>query len=130
MAKAKVGAAGIEYIQGALKRPKKQDGHRHGNYLVLTHRTAPSQNPDCQRIYSFAGDRYDRATQPTGDELKARERFAAVAAMVKARKGDLSQISADQDAFLAQKDTAGGKKTMRAYLWLICGAEYDQQHQG
>ncbi len=37
---------------------------------------------------------------------------------------------AGQDAFLAQKDTAGGKKTMRAYLWKVCGAEYDQQHQG
>ena len=130
MAKAKVGAAGIEYIQGALKKPKKINGHNHGNYLVMTHRSAPSQDPNCQRIYSFAGDRYDRSTQPTGDELKARERFAAVAAMVKARKGDLSQISADQDAFLAQKDTAGGKKTMRAYLWKVCGAEYDQQHQG
>ncbi len=71
-----------------------------------------------------------RSTQPTGDELKARERFAAVAAMVKARKGDLSQISTDQDAFLAQKDQAGGKKTMKAYLWLVCGQEYDSAHQG
>ena len=72
----------------------------------------------------------ERSTQPTGDELKARERFAAVAALVKARKGDLSQISADQDAFLAQKDTAGGKKTMRAYLWKVCGEAYDAEHQG
>jgi hypothetical protein len=56
MAKAKVGAAGIEYIQGAMKRPKKVDGHNHGNYLVMTHRTAPTQNPNCQRIYTFDGD--------------------------------------------------------------------------
>ena len=50
MAKAKVGAAGIEYIQGALKRPKKQNGHNHGNYLVMTHRTAPTESENCQRI--------------------------------------------------------------------------------
>ena len=130
MAKAKVGAAGIEYIQGALKRPKKQDGHRHGNYLVLTHRTAPSENPNCQRIYSFGAERYERTTQPSTKELKARERFAGVAAMVTARRADLTKIVADQQAFLAQKDTAGGAKTMRAYLWRVCGQEYDQQHQG
>ena len=23
---------------------------------------------------------------------------------------------------------ANGKKTFRAYLWAVCGAEYDQQH--
>ena len=130
VAKARVGAAGIEYIQGAMKKPKKMNGHNHGNYLVMTHRSAPTENPNCQRIYSFASDRYERTTQPSGDELKIRERFAAVAAMVKARKGDLAQISTDQENFLAQKDTAGGKKTMRAYLWLVCGQEYDAQHNG
>ena len=72
----------------------------------------------------------ERSTQPTGNELKARERFAAVALMVKNRKGDLSQISTDQENFLAQKDTASGKKTMKAYLWLVCGQAYDAQHQG
>ena len=29
-----------------------------------------------------------------------------------------------------QKDLADGKKTMRAYLWKICGEAYDQEHQG
>ncbi len=128
MAKAKVGAAGIEYIQGALKKPKKQNGHNHGNYLVMTHRTAPTQNPNCQGIYSFDADRYIRSTQPSSDELNARERFKTVAQMVKARKEDLTKISQDLQAFLAQKDTAGGKKTMKAYLWKVCGEEYDAQH--
>ena len=123
-------APGIQYVNGALAKPKKQNGHKHGDYLIGTHRTAPTESNECTRIYIRKADTYDRATQPTGDELKARERFAAVAAMVKARKGDLSQISQDQEDFLAQKDLAGGKKTMRAYLWLVCGAEYDQQHQG
>ena len=130
MAKAKVGAAGIEYIQGALKRPKKQNGHNHGNYLVATHRTAATENPNCQRLYTFDADRYKRSTQPSSHELDIRERFAAVAAMVKVRAKDLTKIDDDQAAFLAQRDTANGKKTMRAYLWLVCGAEYDQAHQG
>ena len=128
MAKAKVGAAGIEYIQGALKRPKKQNGHNHGNYLVATHRTAATENPNCQRLYTFDADRYKRSTQPSSHELDIRERFAAVSAMVKVRAKDLTKIDDDQAAFLAQRDTAAGKKTMRAYLWLVCGAEYDAQH--
>ena len=72
----------------------------------------------------------ERTTQPSTKELKARERFAGVAAMVTARRADLTKIVADQQAFLAQKDTAGGAKTMRAYLWRVCGQEYDEQHNG
>ena len=106
-------APGIQYVNGALAKPKKQNGHKHGDYLIGTHRTAPTESNECTRIY-----------------IRKADRFAAVAAMVKARKGDLSQISADQDNFLAQKDTAGGKKTMRAYLWKVCGEQYDAQHQG
>ena len=72
----------------------------------------------------------ERSTQPSTKELKARERFTAVAAMVRARKIDLSKIVIDQENFLAQKDTATGAKTMKAYLWRVCGQEYDEQHQG
>ena len=130
MAKAKVGAAGIEYIQGALKRPKKMNGHNHGNYLVMTHRTAPTENPNCQRIYSFDGDRYDRTAQPSAKELAIRERFTEVRAMVATRRKDLNKISQDQLDFIAQKDLATGKKTMTAYLWYVCGQEYDSAHNG
>ena len=38
------------------------------------------------------------------------------------------RINADQTAFLAQKDTAGGKKTMKAYLWKVEGDAYDAEH--
>ena len=72
----------------------------------------------------------ERSTQPSTKELKARERFTAVAAMVRARKIDLSKIVTDQEAFLAQKDSATGAKTMKAYLWRVCGEEYDAEHQG
>ena len=126
MAKAKVGAAGIEYIQGAMKRPKKVNGHNHGNYMVMTHRSAPTQNPNCQRIYTFDADRYERTTPVTADEAAARLRFSTVAAMVKQRKGDLTKIAADQQAFIAQKDLPSGKKTLKAWYWKVCGDEYDQ----
>ena len=124
----KVGAAGIETISGAMKRPKKQNGHNHGNYLVAIHRVAPTTNPNCQRVYSFDADRYKRSTTPKAKELAARSRFTEVAASVRLRSKDLMQIAADQAAFLAQKDTAGGIKTMKAWYWSVCGQEYDQQH--
>ena len=130
MAKAKVGAAGIEYIQGALKRPKKQNGHNHGNYLVATHRTAETTNPNCQRLYTFDSDRYERKSAPSADELEKRQRFAAIAAAVNNRAHDLSKITADQAAFQAQKDSPNGKKTMKSYLWSLEKATYDANHNG
>ena len=121
---------GIEYVNGALAKAKKKDGHRCGDYLIGTHRTAATQNPDCTRLYIRKGSSYERTTPLTSNELDARARFAAVAAAVKARKSDLNQITTDQVNFAAQKDQAGGKKTMRAYLWKVCGDEYDTAHNG
>ena len=128
MAVMKVGAAGIETMSGALKRPKKQNGHNHGNYLVATHRVAATTNPNCQRVYSFDADRYKRSTVPDAQERARRARFAAVAIAVANRAQNLTQITQDQIAFNAQKDQPGGKKTLKAYYWAICGAEYDAQH--
>ena len=124
----KVGAAGIETISGALKRPKKQNGHSHGNYLVATHRVAATTNPNCQRVYSFEADRYERSTQPSSKELAARARFTAVSAAIKARKADLMSVADDEAAFMAQKNLPGGKKTLKAWYWMVCGNEYDQEH--
>ncbi len=129
MAKAKVGAAGIEYIQGAMKRPKKVNGHNHGNYLIMTHRTAPTESNDCQRIYSFDSDRYKRSTSPSAKELNARNRFTEVRAMVAERAADLTKVTADQAAFIAQKDTAEGKKTLKAWYWMVCGQAWDASNQ-
>ena len=121
---------GIEYVNGALAKAKKKDGHRCGDYLIGTHRTAATQNPDCTRLYIRKGASYERTSPLTSNELDARARFAAVAAAVKARKSDLNKITTDQQNFAAQKDQAGGKKTMKAYLWKVCGDEYDVAHQG
>ena len=124
----KVGAAGIETISGAMKRPKKQNGHNHGNYLVAVHRVAATENPNCQRVYSFDADRYKRSTAPSDDERLLRIRFKAVSQAVALRAKDLSTISADQAAFIAQKDAVDGKKTFKAYLWMVCGDAYDAEH--
>ena len=128
MAVMKVGAAGIETISGALKRPKKQNGHSHGNYLVATHRVAATTNPNCQRVYSFEADRYERSTQPTSKELAVRARFTAVAAAIKTRKADLMRVAEDEAAFMAQKNLPGGKKTLKAWYWMVEGQAYDQEH--
>ena len=122
MAKAKVGAAGIEYIQGALKRPKKVNGHNHGNYLVMTHRTAETTNPNCQRIYTFDADRYQRSTPVGENETIARELFKARQTWVTERSQNLGSLASDQAAFIAQKDSANGAKTMKAYYWKLAKA--------
>ena len=119
-------SAGIDSVSGALSKPGKNGQHRCAKMLLGTHRVAATENPNCNRL--FLRKKVKRSTALTSNELDARARFSAVAAAVKARKSDLSQITNDQIAFAAQKDTAGGKKTMKSYLWSICGAEYDQEH--
>ena len=124
----KVGPAGIETISGALKRPKKQDGHNHGNYLVATHRTSATTNPNCQRLYAFDPDRYKRTSPLSQREFENRAKFMVVSGMIKARKADLMKITTAQQNFIAQKNDPAGAKTMQAYYWKICGEEYDAQH--
>ena len=125
-----VGPGGIETISGALKRPKKIDGHNHGNYMVAVHRKAASENPNCQRVYTFGADRYKRTTPLSANEEAIRLRFTEVSQAVKLRAKDLNKMTQDQADFAAQRETAGGKRTMRAYLWKVCGAEYDASHNG
>ena len=121
-------ATGIDYVSGSLSKPKVKNGHSCGTYLTGTHRVAATENPDCTRLYIRDAETYKRTTPPTPNEQEARARFAAVAAAVKARKGNLQTISQDQAAFAAQKDLADGRKTFKAYLWQVCGDEYDAQH--
>lgn len=118
--------AGIQYVSGALCKCGKKGQHTHEKMLLATHRRAATTNPDCNRLY--VRDEYHRSTPVTTDELTARTRFASVAAMVHQRSRDLSKITTDQINFIAQKDQPGGKKTMKAYYWYICGQEYDAQH--
>ena len=121
---------GIEFVKGSLAKPKKQDGHNHGDYLIGTHREAATQNPDCTRLYIRKGSTYGNILPQTTDARAARMRFATVSAAVKARRENVSQITTDQAAFKAQKDLPNGKKTFKAYLWKICGEAYDEQYGG
>ena len=119
-------SAGIDSVSGALSKPGKNGQHSCTKMLLGTHRVAATESKDCNRLY--LRKKTERTSIPSNKELAARARFAAVRAMVAERADDLQHISSDQAAFIAQKDTAGGKKTMNAYLWAVCGAEYDAQH--
>ena len=120
---------GIEFVQGSLAKPKKQDGHNHGDYLIGTHRTAPTTNPNCTRLYIRKADTYDQSNrQLLQKETATRATFAAVAAAVAPRRKSLEHIAADKAAFDAQKDLPEGKKTMRAYLWAVCKAALESNN--
>ena len=119
---------GIEYVRGSLAKPKIKEGHSHGTYLTGTHREAPTQNPNCTRLYIRDAGTYKRTTPPSANEMAAKTRFKAVALAVRQRAEDLTNMTQDQQNFLAQKNTAGGKKTFKAYLWKICGDIYDASH--
>ena len=119
-------SAGIDSVSGALSKPGKNGQHSCAKMLLGTHRVAATESSDCNRLY--LRKKIKRSTSPTEDELFARMRFSTVAQMVNTRKKDLTKITADQQAFLAQKDTAQGKKTMKAYYWMVCGDEYDTEH--
>ncbi len=119
-------SAGIDSVSGALAKPTKNGHHNCEKMLLGTHRVAATTSDTCNRVYIRR--KVQRSTTPKAKELAARSRFTEVAAAVRTRSKDLMQIAADQAAFLAQKDTAGGIKTMKAWYWSVCGDEYDQQH--
>ena len=119
-------SAGIDSVSGALAKPTKSGHHNCEKMLLGTHRVAATTSDTCNRVYIRR--KVERSTKPKAKELAARSRFTEVAAAVLARSKDLMQISSDQAVFLAQRDTAGGKKTMKAYLWKVCGDAYDAQH--
>ena len=121
-------SAGIDHVSGALSKPSKSGQHSCTKMLLGTHRVAATESKDCNRLY--LRKKVERSTPLSDKELAARARFTAVQAAVKTRANDLSKIAQDQEDFLAQKELAGGKKTMRAYLWAVCGAIYDAQHNG
>ena len=121
-------SAGIDSVSGALSKPSKSGQHSCSKMLLGTHRVAATENPNCNRIY--IRKKIERSTAPTSRELAARERFGAVAQAVHARAIDLTKMSADKAAFIAQKDLPGGKKTMKSYLWSLEKAAYDANHQG
>ena len=121
----------FETVSGALNKINKKSPHAGDQKMVLaTHRIAPTTSPDCSRVYLRGLSSVTRSTPLTDKEQAVRSRFQSVAAAVKVRSKNLSTLTSDQEAFEEQKNTAGGKKTFRAYLWKVCGDAYDQQHNG
>ncbi len=94
--------------------------------LLGTHRVAPTTNPNCNRL--FLRKKVERTAPLTANELSARTRFTQVRAMVAARRIDLQKIVADQQAFLAQKDSPNGCTTMTKWYWRVCGDEWEAQN--
>ena len=124
-------ADAIKTVSGALTKINKKSQHAADQKMVLaTHRVAPTQNPNCSRLYLRGLNSISRSTPVTTEETRIRNRFAAIAAAVSARSKDLMKISADQAAFAAQKDQPGGKKTMKAFLWKLEKEAYDEEHNG
>ena len=121
-------SAGIDSVSGALAKPSKGSQHSCEHMLLGTHRVAATTSSDCNRLY--IRKKVQRKSAPTRDEMNARQRFAAVSRAVVARSKDLMQINEDQTNFLAQKDSANGFKTMKSYLWAICGDAYDAEQNG
>ena len=119
-------SAGIDSVSGALSKPSKSGQHSCTKMLLGTHRVAPTESDQCNRLY--LRKKAKRSTDLSEDEVNARLRFATVRAAVKARAKNLTTITADQEAFEAQRNLSTGKKTFNAYLWKVCGQEYDAQH--
>ncbi|MCQ2311515.1 MAG: hypothetical protein MJZ64_07200 [Paludibacteraceae bacterium] len=74
------------------------------------------------RAYSVNYGKRDLTNHPiTSDEQARWNRFAAVQALVAARKLNNVKRVQDQQAFANQTEY----KTLNAYLWHVCGQEYD-----
>ena len=116
--------AGIDYVSGALCKCGKKEPHKHGRMLLATHRRAATTSDSCNRIY--LRDESNFVKSNSTEAMWARQRFQAIAEMVYNRSRDLTHISQDQMDFMAQRNNPHGKKTMKAYLWLVCGREYDE----
>ena len=119
----------VSTLSGALTKINKKSPHAVDQKMVLaTHRTAPTtQVCKCNRMYLRGLNSVTRSTPVSADETALLTKFAAVSTAVNARMKSTSATYADDlAAFNAQKNNAGGKKTMRSYLWSIESAAYDQ----
>ena len=114
-------SAGIDSVSGALSKPSKSGQHSCSKMLLGTHRVAATTSSDCNRL--FLRKKTKRSTPVTSDERAWRNSFKLIVQAINARRKDLSHVAEDLAAFNAQKDTVGGYKTMRQYLWHVCAAE-------
>ena len=114
-------STGIDSVSGALSKPGKSGQHSCTKMLLATHRVAETTSSDCNRLY--LRKKVKRSTPVRENEAVAHELFKARAAWVKSRSQNLGSLAQDQEDFLAQKDTAQGAKTMKAYYWKLAKAQ-------
>ena len=116
-------ATGIDTVSGSLAKPSQKDGHKCGTYLIGTHRVAETSNKEgCSRLYIRKSNAYDRSTPVSDHEIEIRTLFTERLEWVNARAKNLSTLSQDQVAYLAQKDQPNGAKTWKSYLWKLAKA--------
>ena len=123
---------GIEQVSGQIsyKPNKKTDQHwKHKDVMLAKHRKAPSMSDNCQSLFFVSGEEcYKRVTAPSAREMANRLRFKTISQSVAERKIDLTRMSQDQQAFLAQKDLPNGIRTFNAWYWKQEADAYDAQH--
>ena len=117
-------ADAIKTVSGALTKINKKSEHAADQKMVLaTHRKAPTTSNACSRLYLRGLSAVTRSTPVTADERAQRNKFAQISKAVALRKQDLAKVATDLAAFNAQKDTAGGYKTLKQYLWHVVSDE-------
>ena len=118
-------ADAIKTVSGALVKINKKSPHAADQKMVLgTHRTAPTTNTACSRIYLRGLSSVTRSTPFTQEDLARQLRFKTVSTAVAARMKDPAKMITDQAAFNAQSTY----KTMKSYIWALEKASYDQQN--
>jgi len=118
-------STGIDSVSGALSKPGKNGQHSCTKMLLATHRVAETTNNHCNRIYLRKQTK--RSTPVRENEAIARELFTQRRAWVQSRAASLQHLAQDQEDFLAQKDLAGGAKTMKAYYWKLAKAQVTRE---
>ena len=117
-------ADAIKTVSGALTKINKKSEHAADQKMVLaTHRKAPTTSNACSRLYLRGLSAVTRSTPVTADERAQRNKFAQISKEIALRKQDLAKVATDLAAFNAQKDTAGGYKTLKQYLWHVVADE-------
>ena len=121
----------MEALDG--KRRKVQASDLQGIFRIIQSipsKKAETTSNSCSRIYLRGLQSVTRKTAPSTDELAKRERFASISRAVNTSMHDLSKITTDQAAYVAQRDQAGGKKSLKSYIWSLEKAAYDASHNG
>ena len=117
-------ADAIKTVSGALTKINKKSPHAADQKMVLaTHRVAPTTSNACSRLFLRGLSSVTRSTPVTAEEQVVRTHFAAVARAVALRKKDLTKVADDLAAFNEQKNEPNGKKTLKAWYWMVCAEE-------